>query len=294
MKKNLFVADGNWYLHRVYYTVNPKVHSVENAIVYSMMMLICRDALCTGSSYVLVGFDGSEVFRYSLYPEYKANRSESASKAPIREGFKGVYEYLPAVQRALTDAGIAWIQPRTMEADDVLCSAAFRFKTQVNRIFCGTKDKDAYQLVGDNVFLYDSSRKVGGRFVPRIITPEEVEKTKGLPSSKMVAYQCLIGDAIDNIPHVVGPATAKKILLTCGSISNALKSKDYRGKLLPALERMKLNAKLVRLRRDVALPELSALEVLKKEISDEQKVGLPRSYFELVEFVHPSVFGLFS
>ena len=97
MKNKLFAVDGNWYLHRAYYTINPKYREVKDALTYSFLSMICKDACMTGCNHLLVAFDGPEVFRYKLYPEYKANRSEAKEGTAIREGFKDVYEYLPFV-----------------------------------------------------------------------------------------------------------------------------------------------------------------------------------------------------
>lgn len=294
MKNNLFVADGNWYLHRAYYTINPKHREVKDALVYSFLSMICKDACKTGCNHLLVAFDGPEVFRYKLYPEYKANRSEAKEGTAIREGFKDVYEYLPFVLQTLSELDFTWVQPRKFEADDVLCSCASVYCEEFDHIFCGTKDKDAYQYLNEKVSLYDSSFKVNGEPKPREITFNDVPKLKGVPASKMAAYQCLIGDSIDNIPQVLHPAKAKKLLKTYPTIKSALKSEEYRKELLPHLEKLKLNAKLVSLRKDVELPEISTLKIKRKEIDNDLRKFLPKNYFLLLEKSCPRTKGLFA
>lgn len=293
MKNKLFVVDGNWYLHRAYYTINPKYREVKDALVYSFLSMICKDAGKTGCNHLLVAFDGPEVFRYKLYPAYKANRSEAKEGAGIREGFKDVYEYLPYVLQTLSDLGITWVQPRKFEADDVLASAASFYK-ELDHVYCGTKDKDAYQYLNESVSLYDSSFKVKGEPKPREVTFEDVPKLKGVLASQMAAYQCLVGDAIDNIPQVLHPSRAKKLLKTYTTIKSALKSKEYREELLPHLEKLKLNAKLVSLRKDVELPELPTLKVRRKDIDDDLRKFLPKSYFLLLDQSCPRTKGLFA
>ena len=294
MKNKLFVVDGNWYLHRAYYTINPKHRRVEDALTYSFISMICKDAGKTGCNHLLVAFDGPEVFRYKLYPEYKANRSESKTGKEIREGFKDVYEYLPFVLQTLTQIGITWIQPRCFEADDVLASAVSSYLNQVSHIYCGTKDKDAYQYLNENVSLYDSSFKINGEIKPKEIGVEDVPKLKGVLASQMRDYQCLVGDAIDNVPRVLHPNKAKILLKKYVTIQSALKSKEYRELLLPNLERLKLNAKLVTLRKDVELPALASLKIHRKDLDDDLRQFLPKNYFLFLDQASPRTKGLFA
>ena len=293
MKTKLFVVDGNWYLHRCYFTINPKYREVKDALVYSFISLICKDAGKVGADHLLVAFDGAEVFRYKLYPAYKANRSEQKEGSNIREGFKEVYYYLPFVLQTLSQLEFVWIQPRKFEADDVLCSAASFYK-DADQIICGTKDKDAFQYLNERVCLYDSSFKVKGEIRPRFITDKDVPKLKGVEANQMVSYQCLVGDSIDNIPQILHPAKAKKLIKTYGKVTSALQSDEYKEVLLPNLEKLKLNAKLVTLRKDVELPDFEILKLKRKELDDELRQFLPKTYFGLLDQVAPRTKGLFA
>lgn len=286
-----FVVDGNWYLHRCYYTINPKYRTPEQALNYAFISMICKDALATQSSHLLVAFDGPEVFRYKLYPKYKANRSDNKTGPSVREGFKDVYSYLPPLLSALTELGIPWIQPRKFEADDALCSAAKQY-SESGIVYIGAKDKDGYQYLTPNVSMYDSSNKVKGESKPLYIRYSDVPKLKGVKANQMASYQCLIGDAIDNIPKILTPVKARKLLEKYGSISKALKSEEYKD-LNSSLDILKLNAKLVTLRTDVMIPDWVSTIIPRKAIDDEYKKALPKSYFAYIDFVHPKAKGLF-
>lgn len=286
-----FVVDGNWYLHRCYYTINPKYRTPEQSLIYAFIAMVCKDALATKSSHLLVAFDGPEVFRYKIYPKYKANRSNNKEGPSVREGFKDVYSYLPPLLSALTELGIPWIQPRKFEADDVLCSSAKNY-SDVGIVYIGAKDKDGYQYLTPKVTMYDSSNKVKGESKPLYIRHCDVLKLKGVKAEQMASYQCLIGDAIDNIPKILSPLKAKKLLGKYGSISKALKSEEYK-ELNSSLDMLKLNAKLVTLSSDVELPSWVSLITPRKEMDDEYRKTLPKSYFAYVDFVHPKAKGLF-
>lgn len=289
--RTLYVADGNWILHRAFYTINPKQRSVEQALLYQFLHLLFKDALSLRASHFLLAFDGPRVFRYKVYPQYKANRSKDHAGTEVREGFLDVYEYLPSICAVLTELNIPWIQPDIFEADDVLCSAVKKFASADCFVYCGTQDKDSYQYLNHYCALYDSSHKVNGQPKPLIIDCAKAESIKGVKCSQMASYQCLIGDAIDNIPKVLAPGQARKLLAEYGSIKNAIKNGyDLTTKLLD----LKRNAKLVTLRSDVVLPDLYELVVPKKEIDDELKRCLPSAYFNYVEFLHPKARSLFS
>lgn len=287
-----FIVDGNWYLHRCYFTIKPLHRSVDQAIVYAFLAMICKDALATGSSHLLVAFDGPEVFRYALYPKYKANRSSNIEGSSIREGFKDVYSYLPCILSVLSELGITWLQPRKFEADDVLCSAAKDYSTS-GPVYVGTKDKDSYQYLTPSISLYDSSNREHGELKPKYIRYKDVKSIKGVKPEQMASLQCLTGDAIDNIPKILTPNKAKKLLAEFKTINDAIKSDKWKDQLVPNLNLLKINSKLVKLRDDVEVPNWVSIVPPRKNLDEEYKRNLPKSYFNYIDFVHPKAKRLF-
>ena len=287
----IYAADGNWILHRAFYSINPKQRKPEQALLYQFLHLLFKDALSVRATHFLLAFDGPRVFRYKLYPHYKANRNKNSAETEVREGFKDIYEYLPFIQSILTELRIPWIQPDIFEADDALCSVVKKYATDKCFVYCGTQDKDSYQYLNSYCALYDSSHKVQGKIKPLIIDTKKAEQIKGIPCSQMASYQCLIGDSIDNIPPIMKPKQAKELLAKYGSIKHAIKS-GYN--LTTSLYDLRRNAKLVTLRSDVPIPNLSELVVNKKELDNELKRSLPSAYFNYIEFVHPKARSLFS
>ena len=298
MKSTIFVIDGNWYLHRAY-AVTRAVHRDFGTALYSMFIgMICKDTAAVQAKRLLICFDGAANFRYKIYPSYKANRHESHAPVdntiPGRETAKEIYTYLDGLKALLTELNIAWIQKEKYEADDCCCSASYKYKKDY-KVVVGTKDKDSYQYLDaeNDVQLYDSSYKVKGEPKPRYIDAALAEKLKGVPIAQMRAFQSLIGDAIDNIPEIVSAKQAKKILLEFGSIKTALQSAEYKNILLPRLEDIKRNAKLVTLVKDIELPEASELLAKRVILDDELKRNLPKSYFNYVEYACPKSRSLF-
>lgn len=312
--KNVFVVDGNWYLHRCYFslTASPKTFGDKLALMF--LSLVCRDALQVKASHLLVAFDGPRIFRYNLYPEYKANRKEEEEENTLNqtknlankeEGFKikkrDVYEFLPNVYFLLSKLKIPFVQPETYEADDVLCSASYTYKAQLptnSKVIVGTKDKDCCQFLDQNVLMYDSSHKKNGKPSPKYIAVEDVEKSKQLPISWLIPFQTLTGDKVDNIPCVLTPARARKLLLEHnGSITHACENAEgkTKGFLLTQLTQLSLNAKLVTLSKEVPVPEFNSLKSpnLLPCLPTTLKQKLPKPYFDYMDWLYPKTHSLF-
>lgn len=125
---------------------------------------------------------GKNNFRYSVYPEYKANRI--TAKRPRWE--QEVRDYLIQVEGASVSDGC--------EADDMLGVRMY----QLERPVCCSIDKDLDQLVGEHYNFVKKEKY--------IVTNED--------AIRFFYYQCLVGDTADGIKGVpgIGPKKANNIL----------------------------------------------------------------------------------
>jgi 5'-3' exonuclease len=294
----IFVPDGNWYLHRVANTLKTS-RPPEEVLPYRLLSMIAKDALAVKANYLMVPFDGPSVFRYKVYPEYKSKRHDRKGGAPVdaenAEPKVDIYSMLPHIYALFQKVGIIFFQPKTFEADDVLCSVAKVYGDRY-KVVCGTQDKDAYQYLKDRtICLYDSSAKAkDGTQRPRYIFCEEAEKKKGVKTAQMVDYQTLIGDSGDSIPPIqgIGPVRAKTILNEYGTIKNWHKEcREDREFITAQADNIRRNRKLVKLVEDVLPPnELQEWRIPKNPPKDP---WLSRTFHEYLNFVHPKSKGLF-
>lgn len=283
MKTKTLLVDGNWYLHRVWFTLRTR-KPIEEVLPYNLLSLICKDACAVNATHILVAFDGPSIFRFDIFPEYKISRRKGVVEDPDSDkGESDIYTYFPAVVRLLETAGLAVIRPTKHEADDVLASGAAQYP---DTIILGSKDKDGYQALSSKVSMYDSSAKPE----PVFITKAKAEKRKGVRVEQMIEFQTLIGDDIDDIPVLLTPGKAKKILSTYGSISNWFKNAnaDDRAWLRTKQTALRLNKKLVSLATDLSLPEHSDLKM--KKVKRE---NMPMSWYAYQDFIYPKSKGLF-
>lgn len=301
-KPVILAIDGNWYLHRCFHTTKTN-RDFGTVLAQNFIGLVCKDALAVRATHVLVAFDGDMVFRYKIFPEYKASRNEGKSSTGAEdegsetESAKEVYDYLPQVKAGLLKAGIEFVHPKKYEADDVLASVAAVFGPLGYEVILGTEDKDQYQsLITPNIRLYVSSHKPE----PSWITGKDAAQKKKVPVRLMVDYQTLIGDRIDGIPNIgsIGPATASKALVKYGSIRGWYDNADEETKRLLKRNQVNLtrNRKLVKMVTTCHVPELGELKL--KVNAEATKVtsginSLPKTWFDYKNFVYPRSKGLF-
>lgn len=156
--------------------------------------------------YLVVATDkGEPTFRHQAYVEYKANREEAPHE--LTQQIDRLYEVLKALN-------IPTIGLVGYEADDVIGTLARRLREEHPELKVGifTGDKDAYQLVGGNIFIISPPRKRNEEL--QIVDEEAVITKMGVSPKQVVDFKALCGDPSDNIPGVkgVGPKSAASLL----------------------------------------------------------------------------------
>jgi DNA polymerase-1 len=273
--ERIFVVDGPWYLNRVFHTYGQKTErSLSEALPKPFIGLVLKDAVKVKATHVLVAFDGNQNFRYELFPHYKASRKEAREEKrkaaeDADERYREVYECLPELRKLCARLGLTFMQHKKYEADDVAASAAVQYVKAGYEVIIGGQDKDGYQVLGPRVRMYDSSAKPE----PKWITAEKAEKSKGVPVSKMIMLQTLIGDPIDDIPQIITPAKAKAACNKYGSVKAFFgAADDATKKILRAKQsQLVINRQLVTLKTDLALPDPKTLKPAKLQVEDQSQ-----------------------
>jgi DNA polymerase-1 len=225
---------------------------------------------------VVVTFDqGRDVQRTEMYPEYKAGRA----KAP--DEFK---QQLPLIEQVMEVLSIPVVKVPGVEADDVIATLAERAIEDGWRVGVVTGDRDAMQLVRDELTVLYNVRGISD---VSEMTPQAVQDKYGIPPSSYVQYAALRGDTSDNLPGVpgVGEKTAAKLVNAYGSIDGIYANiDDISGKVVPqnlldneALVRT--NVQIMTLRRDVELD--IGLDQLQRADYDPERT---RELFGVLEF----------
>lgn len=250
----LMLLDGHSLAFRAFFALpaeNFKTQSGQTTnAVYgftAMLINIMRDEAPT---HIAAAFDVSrQTFRAEAYPEYKANRSSPPDE------FKGQVDLTKEVLGAL---GIPVMAQAGVEADDIIATLTTQAVPLGYRVLIVTGDRDAIQLVNENVTVLYPRKGVSEltRF-----TPQEVEAKYGLTPSQYPDFAALRGDPSDNLPGIpgVGEKTATKWIKEYGDLNTLVDRVDeVRGKVGDALRanlaHVLMNRQLTELLRTVELP----------------------------------------
>ncbi|MBW0134424.1 DNA polymerase I [Pseudonocardia abyssalis] len=260
--RRLLLLDGHSLAYRAFFALPAEnfrtgTGQTTNAVYgfTSMLINLLRDEAPT---HLAVAFDVSrKTFRSEKFTEYKANRS----KTP--DDFRGQVDLIKEVLTALS---IPFFAVDNFEADDVIATLATQAEADGFQVAITTGDRDAFQLVSDNVMVLYPTRGVSelGR-----IDPAAVMDRYGLTPTQYPDFAALRGDPSDNLPNIpgVGEKTAAKWVREFGSLGELVDRVDeVKGKAGDALRahlaNVLLNRQLTELIRDVPLSAVPAeLEV---------------------------------
>ncbi|RKN18734.1 DNA polymerase I [Micromonospora musae] len=217
----LLLVDGHSLAYRAFFALPVENFSTTTGqptnAVYgftSMLINVLRDEQPT---HIVVAFDVSRrSFRTEKYAEYKAGRSETPTD------FKGQVSLVKEVLAALR---IPVVEMEGYEADDVIATLACQARDQGMSVLITSGDRDAFQLVGENVTVLYPRKGVSD--LARM-DPAAVEAKYGVPPERYRDLAALVGETSDNLPGVpgVGPKTAAKWITAYGGVEGVVARAD--------------------------------------------------------------------
>jgi DNA polymerase-1 len=226
-ESELFLVDGNNLAYRAFYALPEELATSEgfstNALLgfTNMLFKLLVDYQPRG---VAVAWDTRPVHRTELLEEYKIERKPMPDL--LREQFP---HFRPIVEAF----GYRNLEFEGWEADDVIATIATRADAAGIKTCVVSTDRDAFQLVSENVCLMMTPRGVSD---VHVYTPERVEARYGIPPDRVPDFIGLKGDTSDNIPGVpgIGDKTAGQLIAQYGSLEGVL---DHVDDLSPARAR---------------------------------------------------------
>ncbi|KAB1932292.1 DNA polymerase I [Micromonospora sp. ALFpr18c] len=250
----LLLVDGHSLAYRAFFALPVENFSTTTGqptnAVYgftSMLINVLRDEQPT---HIVVAFDVSRrSFRTEKYAEYKAGRSETPTD------FKGQVSLVKEVLAALQ---IPVVEMEGYEADDIIATLACQARDQGMTVLISSGDRDAFQLVGDQVTVLYPRKGVSD--LARM-DPAAIEAKYGVGPQQYRDLAALVGETSDNLPGIpgVGPKTAAKWITTYGGVEGVIaRADEIKGKAGDSLrERLAdviRNYEINRLVSDLELP----------------------------------------
>jgi DNA polymerase I len=247
----LFLVDGNNLAYRAYFALPEELATSEgfptNALLgfTNMLFKLLADYRPKG---VAVAWDTRAVHRKEMAPDYKVDRRPM----PDLLG-----EQFPHFRPIVEAFGYRNLEFEGWEADDVIATLAARSDEEGIKTTVVSTDRDAFQVVTDNVTLMMTPRGVAD---VNVYTPERVLARYGITPEQIPDFIGLKGDSSDNIPGVpgFGDKTAGQLIAQYGSLESVLEHVDElspaRGKALREHSDQALRSKeLATMRRDLEL-----------------------------------------
>jgi DNA polymerase-1 len=220
----LFLVDGNNLAYRAYFALPEELATSEGfptgALLgfTNMLFKLLSDYRPKG---VAVAWDTRPVHRAAISEDYKSERRPMPDL--LREQFP---HFRPIVEAF----GYRNLEFEGWEADDVIATLATQADEADVKTCVVSTDRDAFQLVSDNVVLMMTPRGVQE---VNVYTPERVEARLGVPPEKVPDLIGLKGDTSDNIPGIpgIGDKTAAELMVRYGSLEGVL---EHASELSPA------------------------------------------------------------
>ena len=248
---HVVLVDGSGYIFRAYHALPPLTRKTDGLPIgavagFSNMLF----KLLRGQNdedrptHFAVIFDkGSYTFRNDIFPEYKANRSETP---------EDLIPQFPLTRDATRAFGAPAIEMEGYEADDLIATYAKQAEAKGARVTVISSDKDLMQLVSDKVSMLDTMKN-------KAIGREEVIAKFGMGPENVTQIQALAGDSVDNIPGVpgIGVKTAVVLLEHFGDLETLLQrcdeipQKGRREKMMANIDNARVSLELVTLKTDV-------------------------------------------
>ncbi len=214
-KKTLTIIDTFGFLFRSYFALPPlkSKEGFPTGMLTGFMNFIASIGKDFQTDYLVFALDSKgDTFRNEIYPEYKAHRPDAPEDLKVQ---------LPIAIELIEKMGFQVACKDGYEADDMIASLAVDGKDFDLEVCIVSHDKDLYQLINNDIYLFDPIKK-------KKILKEDCYEKYGVYPKQFIDYQSLLGDSADNVPGVkgVGAKTATALIQQFNDLDNIYANLD--------------------------------------------------------------------
>ncbi|KAB7887115.1 DNA polymerase I [Poseidonibacter ostreae] len=209
MKKTITVIDTFGFLFRSFYALPPlkSKDGFPTGLLTGFMNFISNVGKDFQTDYIVFALDAKgPTFRSDIYTEYKSHRpdvpEDLLKQLPIAIDWIEKMDFKTAIRTGF-------------EADDIVASIAKDAKEKGLEVRIVSHDKDLYQLIEEDIYLFDPIKK-------SVIDEKTCFDKYGVYPKQFTDYQSLLGDSADNVPGVkgVGAKTAQALIEQFNDLDN--------------------------------------------------------------------------
>jgi DNA polymerase-1 len=251
----LFLVDGNNLAYRAFFALPEELATTDgfptNALLgfTNMLFKLLSDYKPKG---VAVAWDTRPVHRAAVAEAGDVVYKEG--RRPMPELLREQFPYFRPIVEAF---GYRNLEFEGWEADDVIATLATLADEGGVKTTVVSTDRDAFQLVTDNVALMMTPRGVSD---VHVYTPERVEARYGIRPEQIPDFIGLKGDSSDNIPGIpgIGDKTAGQLIAQYGSLENVIEHADElsparKKNVIEHADQARMSKELATMRRDLEL-----------------------------------------
>ncbi len=246
MSAPLLVIDGDSFAHRAFHAMPRSIRRANGRpanLLTGLTSMVLRLWQAERPRAVFVGWDTLTVptYRHEALAGYQAGRVFDPE----------LLEQLDLAPDLLASAGIVCGKGAGFEADDFLAAAVASERAAEGTALVATSDRDAFQLVGDDVTILQPIRGVSE--IARI-GPAEVRERYGVEPEQVPDFIALRGDPSDKIPGArgVGAKTAATLLQQHATLDALLEA----GRFSAEADALRLYRHIATLDPSAPIPEL--------------------------------------
>jgi DNA polymerase I len=219
----LFLVDGNNLAYRAFFALPEELATSDgfptNALLgfTNMLFKLLSDYRPKG---VAVAWDTRPVHRHAIAEEADVVYKEG--RRPMADLLAEQFPYFRPIVEAF---GYRNLEFEGWEADDVIATLATRADEAGIKTTVVSTDRDAFQLVTENIALMMTPRGVSD---VHVYTPDRVEARYGIRPDQIPDFIGLKGDTSDNIPGIpgIGDKTAGQLVAQYGSVDEVIAHAD--------------------------------------------------------------------
>jgi DNA polymerase-1 len=229
----LLLIDANSILNRAYFGLTGRnalraPDGTPTNALYAFLTIYRKFLLETGATHVCAAFDlKAPTFRHLEYPQYKAQRRPMPDDLSVQ---------MPLMKEILDVMGVPRVEKEGYEADDIIGTLSRQASRDGFTVLVLTGDRDALQLVDDNVSVLLPTTRAGRTETDRY-DPSTVRERYGMAPLQLIELKAIMGDSSDNIPGVagIGEKGALVLIQRYGSLAAVYDSLDEITREKPAV-----------------------------------------------------------
>lgn len=218
-RKCLYLLDGNSLTHRAFYALPPMntADGTPTNAAFGFTRMLLKLINDEKPDFLAVAFDlKAPTFRHIEFEAYKGTRSKTPDE---------LIPQFDIVKNILRAFDIPIYSIEGYEADDVLGTIAKEGEKQGHSVTIVTGDRDALQLVSENIRVMYNKRGITDI---EDYTLENVREKYEIEPIQLIEVKALMGDKSDNIPGVpgIGEKTAISLIKEFGTVDAVLENID--------------------------------------------------------------------